>query len=215
MADAAIDNDALLKGVSYGFIDDLLASIPGAPFDYGVLGTAKYVLPKVLKKRPPVRVEEAKSDLSTALESLEILEPTPDETLLAAQLEYEAQLLSLPMHVGECQLIAILVVRALNHVLTGDKAALVAVGPVASAAGIDPAKLSGKFICFEQAVRFLMSSKGAAPIKSAICAERDVDIAMRVCFSCASPEVEKESWLACLESHIEDLRSHSGDILVA
>lgn len=213
MADAAIDNDVLLKGVSYGFLAELLEAIPGAPHAYGMLGSAKFVLHNLLKKRPPHRAAEAKLDLETALATLEVLEPTDQEAALAAQLEFEAQRQGQSMHAGECQLVAMLVCRDLKHVLTGDRKAICAIQPLSQPVGIAAAKLAGRFICFEQAIRHLVIAIGAVPVKTAVCAEREVDVAMRVCFSCASPEVGEASWLAGLDSHIAELRVASGPLL--
>jgi hypothetical protein len=215
MADAVIDNDVVLKGVSYGFLNELLASIPDAPHEYGILGTAKYVLRKALQKRPPNRLDAAKKELEAALAVLEILEPTEPEAALAAQLEFLAQQLAVPMHVGECQLVSMLVTRDLHHVLTGDRKAIMALSSIAPPAGISAEKLSARFICFEQAVRYLVNYQGSDAVRTAICAEREVDHAMRICFSCASPEVGEASWLEGLESHIEELRAASGDLLAA
>jgi hypothetical protein len=215
MADAVIDNDVILKGVSYGFLDSLLAALPGAPFAYGALGTARFVLPKALKKRPPGRAAEAMAELAVALDSLETLEPSEQEAALAAELEYEALRQTKAMHPGECQLVAILVTRTLHHVLTGDRNAIAALGTMSPPASLDPSRLAARFICFEQAVRHLMDAQGAAPVKTSVCAERDVDTAMRVCFSCASPEVGEASWIEGLENHIADLRAASGDLLIA
>ncbi|HUV69869.1 MAG TPA: hypothetical protein VMW15_09430 [Terracidiphilus sp.] len=215
MAEAAVDNDVILKGVSYGFLTELLAAIPEAPHAYGILGTAKFVLRKALQKRPPRRAEATKAELEAALTVLEILEPTEQETALAAQLEFEAQQHAVPMHVGECQLVAMLVTREFHHILTGDRKAIAALASIALPAGIDPARLTARFICFEQAVRHLVVAQGAVLVKTAICAEREVDSAMRVCFSCASPEVDEASWLAGLDNHIADLRAASGGLLAA
>lgn len=215
MANAAIDNDVILKGVSYGLLAELLAAVPGAPHAYGVLGTAKYVLRKALQKRPPQRAEAAKAELEAALALLEVLEPTEPETTLAAQLEFEAQRQGVPMHVGECQLVAMLLIREFSHLLTGDRKAIAALASIAAPAGIDGARLAARFICFEQAIRHLVITEGAAMVKAAICAEREVDPAMRVCFSCSSPEVGEASWIAGLDSHIAELRGLSGDLLAA
>lgn len=213
MADAAVDNDVILKGVSYGFLNELLGAIPGGPYAHGILGTAKYVLRKALRKRPPQRVIAATQELEAVFASLEILEPTEQETAVAAQLEFEAQRQAVPMHVGECQLVAMFVSRGLHHVLTGDRKAIAALASIALPAGIDRTKLTARFICFEQAIRHLVGALGATTVKDAICAEREVDIAMRVCFSCTSPEVGETSWLAGLDSHIADLRAVSGGLL--
>lgn len=212
MADAALDNDVLLKGVSYGLLAVLLDSLPGGPYVHGILGTAKFVLPKILVKRPPNRVEQARADLALALSELETLEPDEHETALAAELEFEAQQKSQPLHAGECQLIAILATRRLRHMLTGDRNAIAALAAAAPAA-VDVAGLARKFICFEQAILYLMNIQGAQRTRDAICAEREVDTAMRICFSCASPEVAAESWAEGLKSHIEALRNETGELL--
>jgi hypothetical protein len=213
MANAVIDNDIILKGASYGFLDNLLAALPGGPFAYGALGTARFVLPKALKRRPPQRAEAAMAELMAALNSLETLEPSEQEMGLAAELEYEAQRQAKPMHPGECQLVAILVLRALHHALTGDRNAIAALGTMQLPSLLHYAALEAKFICFEQAIRHLINAQGAASVKASVCAEKNVDIAMRVCFSCASPEVGEASWIAGLESHIADLRAASGNLL--
>ncbi len=213
MTNAVIDNDIILKGVCYGFLDDLLEALPGGPFSHGALGTARFVLPKALMKRPPLRAAAAMDELTAALATLETLEPSEEEMALAADLEYEAQRQTKPMHPGECQLVAILTVRALHHVLTGDRNAIAALGTMELPSSLTPATLEGKFICFEQAIRHLMHAQGSAAVRASVCAERDVDTAMRVCFSCASPGVEETSWFAGLESHVADLRATSGNLL--
>lgn len=215
MANAAVDNDVILKGVSYGFLDDLLEAVPESPHSYGILGTAKFVLRKALQKRPPRRAEIARNELEAAVASLEVLEPTEQETALAAELEYEAQQQGVAMHVGECQLVAMLVIREFRHILTGDRKAIAALASMVLPAGITPAMLATRFICFEQAIRHLVVARGAIEVRAAICAEREVDAAMRVCFSCASPEVGEASWLAGLDSHIAELRTASRDLLAA
>ncbi|MCI1711396.1 MAG: hypothetical protein LKM39_14505 [Chiayiivirga sp.] len=215
MPDAAIDNDVVLKSVSYGIFDAVLAAVPGGPHSYGVLGTARFVLPKALKKRPPVQLERAIADLAAALQSLDVLEPTRDEALLAAQLEYEALRQAKAMHPGECLLVAILLSRPLKHLLTGDRNAIAALGSMQLPVPLTATKLAGKFVCFEQAIRFLITNMSAVAVRAYICAEPGVDTALRLCFSCSAPEVDQSSWLEGLESQISHLRAASGTLLVA
>ncbi|WP_243040096.1 hypothetical protein [Dyella sedimenti] len=213
MANAAIDNDVILKGVCYGFLGILLGSLPDGPFNYGILGTARFVLPKALKKRPPKRFDVAKADLKKVLAEFETLEPTDTEAALAADLEFEAQRQGLPVHAGECQLIAMLALRNLDHVLTGDRNAIKALATLTLPVSIEHRSLEGKFICFEQAILHLIAAHGAARVREAICAERDVDTSMRLCFSCSSPEVPQSSWISGINSHVADLRSVAGPLL--
>lgn len=214
MADAALDNDVLLKGVSYGILDPLLAALPAGPYEHGILGTAKYVLPKALKKRSPERLDRALQELQASFTKLEILEPDEQEVQLAAQLEFEAQKQSLSLHSGECLLIAMLIRRELRHVLTGDRNAVSALHEARATMPFGDGNLAGRFVCFEQAMLHYAIHVGWSNVKVEICAERGVDTQMRICFSCSSPEATADSWEECLKSSIEDLRSRSGDLLV-
>ncbi len=214
MADAAIDNDVVFKAACYGLLEALLAALPGAPYTHGVLGTARFVLPKLLRKRPPIRAAEASVDLERALATLETLEPTAEEVTLSAALEFEAQLQNLGLHAGECLLCAILWQRGLRHLLTGDKVAIEALSAMTPPVGVDPAAFHGKLICLEQAMLWLLqATTEPATIRATVCAERDVDPAMRVCFSCASPEVGITSWVEGLSSHVTSLRNVAGPLL--
>ena len=215
MADSAVDLDVIFKGVCFGFFNELLAALPHGPHAVGTLGTARYVLPKLLRKRAPHRLQMAQADLQQAMQALEVLEPSAAELAMAAELEYEAQRQALPMHGGECQLIAMLFARNLRYLLTGDRSAINSMAELVPPAGLDKARLAGRFICFEQSIRFLVISQGACWVRAAVCAEREVDTALRVCFSCASPEVGEASWMEGLDSHIQSLRDTAGSLLVA
>lgn len=215
MANAALDNDVLLKSACYGFFRELVESVPGAPHSPGILGTAKFVLPRALRKRPPTSLDNAQAELQKLLDELETLEPTVDEVAIAAELEHHAQTLELPMHVGECQLIAIVLARGLRFLLTGDRSALQAAATLNRAAAFDLEPLNGKLICFEQAVYFLAKSQGASWVRDLVCTEVGVDTALRLCFSCSSSDVPEQSWLEGLESYVSALRETTGALLWA
>ena len=212
MAEAAIDNDVIFKGVCYGLLGPLIAAMP--PAAPGLLGTARFVLPKLLAKRPPRRLQAAQAELAYALQSLEALEPSREEVELAAQLEFEAQRQSLPVHAGECLLVAIIIARDLRWLLTGDRGAIEGLARMEFPPSVDVTKLHGRISCFEQAICRLMAVHEAASIRASICAEREVDTNMRACFSCASPEVGEASWREGLASHIRLIRSHAGNLLM-
>lgn len=213
MADAALDNDVILKGASYGLLSSLLSSVPGGPYAHGALGAARFMLPKKLAKKSVGRMDAAKAELSAALSSFEVLEPTEDEARLAAELQFNAQRSSLPLDAGEAQLTAIVILRDLRHLMTGDKRAIAALGAVPFPDGLERPQLCGRIICFEQAIRALMDAADPPAVRAAICAERDVDTQLRVCFSCASPEVPESSWREGLESAIAEVRSKCPDLL--
>lgn len=214
MAEAVVDNDVLFKSVCYGFWDPLLAAMPPGVQSTGILGTARFVLPKLLRKRPPRRMDKAQDELNHALRTLEVLEPTETESRLAAQLEFEAQRQSLPVHGGESLLVAIVFVRNLRWLLTGDRAAIEGLGRLVFPTDLDPTRLYGRIACFEQAICRLLETLDARSVRAAICAEREVDTCLRVCFSCASPETSEASWREGLDNHIKDLRTRTGALLM-
>lgn len=213
MTDCVIDNDVVLKCVCYGFFDALVVGLPNGPHVPGLLGTARFVLPRLLRRRQPRRFEQAQLELSGLLTRLESLEPSDTETKLAAKLEYEAQRQAIPADVGECQLVAILVSRGYRWLLSGDKRALAGLAAMTLPTEIPREALVGKLMCFEQAVLCLVAAKGGKWVRNAICNERDVDTSMRICFSCTSPEVGEESWNEGLSSEVKNLRVTCGDLL--
>lgn len=214
MADAALDNDVILKGASYGVLTDLLASLPGAPYAHGALGAARFMLPKKLAKKTVTRMDAAKAELEVALAALEVLEPTKDERKLAAELQFNAQRASLPLDVGEAQLTAMAIARKMRHLLTGDKRAIAALASTRFPDGLPRERLVNRVICFEQAIWTLTDALGTANVRATICAEREVDTQMRICFSCSSPEVSEDSWREGLRAAIEAVRIDCPDFLV-
>ncbi|WAH64488.1 hypothetical protein [Xanthomonas hortorum] len=207
MADAALDNDVILKGASYGVLAELLAALPDGPYAHGVLGAARFMLPKKLARKTVVRMDGAIRDLQTALDAFEVLEPDETEQRLAAELQFNAQQASQALDAGEAQLAAMVVTRELRHLLTGDKRAIAALALTPLPVSIDRDQLAHKLICFEQAVWSLLDHQDTASIRAAICAEREVDTQLRICFSCSAPEVEEPSWREGLRSAIEEVRA--------
>lgn len=215
MASAALDNDIILKGASYGFLADLLAALPDGPFSHGVLGAARFMLPKKLAKKTVNRMDKAKAELVAALAELEVLEPDEIEQRLAADLQFNAQQANLPLDAGEAQLIAIVITRKLAHLLTGDKRAIGALALMPFPEIVPREALANRLVCFEQAIWVLCDQIGATALRVAICAEREVDTQMRICFSCASPEVQEASWRQGLRSAIDEIRALGPDLLVS
>jgi hypothetical protein len=213
MADAALDNDVILKGASYGIINDLMAALPDGPFTHGALGAARFMLPKKLAKKQVSRMVDAQADLTSAFATLEVLEPDDEEKRLAAELQFNAQEASLELDPGEAQLTAMVIARDLRHLLTGDKRAIAALGATPFPEGLARELLTQRLICLEQAIWALSDAQGADTVRSAICAEPEVDTQLRICFSCTSPEVEEASWREGLRSAIEQVRHFCPDLL--
>jgi hypothetical protein len=211
---AAVDNDILFKGACYGLLIDLVAAIPCETREVGVLGAAPFVLRSLLRRAklngdPSV----IKAHLDKLLQQAESLEPTTNETRLAAELEFAAQTANLNLDTGESQLCAIAVHRA-SWLVTGDKRAVVALElllqPMAVAAA-----LAGKVICLEQLFVRLLAAIDAVTVRMAVCKEAGIDRALASCFSCYSEEVDPQSWSEGLVSYIADLRSAARTILAA
>lgn len=214
MVTSLMDNDVLQKITAYGLFDSIFRTPPVRHEVYGVLGTAKYVVSKKLKKRPPSRgLDAVLVDLNIALQNLRELEPTPEEVATAAFLEYQAQCLNLELDTGESILCAVLLARQLNHILTGDKRAIGAVEALTTAQNI-PNNIAPKLICLEQLFFWLVNEHDVHNVRAAVCSERAVDRVLTSCFSCYSPEVPNESCFEGLKSYIADLRRAAPTVLV-
>ena len=209
---ALVDNDVLVKGACYGLLAELVATVSG-PIRCGLLGAARFVVPKAIGRqklqREPAVAQQA---FQAFLAQHDLVEPTSAEEALAAELEAAAQALALNLDAGESQLAAMLISRAVPALLTGDKRAVIAMDQLFEAM---PAVqvLAGRIHCLEQAVRRLLASADAGEIRQSICAEPRVDKALTICFSCSSPEVSPPSIAAALDSYIADLRAAAPRVL--
>ena len=209
-----MDNDILHKTTAYGLLDKVLDVAIAHEEIYGILGAAKYIVPKKLKKHLKVRdYETVMVEFNTSINKLEIIEPSEQEVALAAHFEFEAQRLNLEFDDGESQLCAILLSRKLRRVITGDKRAINAAEMLINNNHI-PDEISFKLVCLEQILQWLINEYGIEIIRGGICLEKSLDKAMSYCFSCSSPETTIESCLEGLESYIADLR-HSAPITLA
>lgn len=206
MVTSLMDNDVLHKTTSYGLLQSIVDETVEIHEKYGVLGAAKHVVRRKLKKCPPSRgYERAIEEFNNTFSYIQEIEPTNSEVELAACLEYEAQRLNLELDAGESLLCAVFLSRELNHILTGDKRAIKAVEELITAGKISE-KIASKLICLEQAFQWLLQKHGAEYIRTAVCSERNVDRAISNCFSCSSPEIPSESIGLGLESYIQSIR---------
>lgn len=208
-----VDNDVLSKGTCYGFLDSLIQAV-GPPAEAGVLGQAKFVLPKkIRKKNPAAGVEVALQNLRTSLTKLQDIEPTPQEISLAAQFEFEATQRKVDFDSGESLLAAVMLTRGLQRLFTGDKRAVEALQVLilANIAGV--LNFKHKTVCLEQGVHRMVQQEllTLREARAAVCANRQADTALWICFSCSSPELTESD--AGLNSYIEHLRNQAPDIL--
>jgi len=209
---AVVDNDIIFKGACYSLLTALCQAAGGQVMDLGTLSAARFVVERRIRRAG------IKGDVSAAVEALRTfidgataLDPTADEQNLAAELEYAAQLLALPLDAGESLLCSIVAIRGIPWMLTGDKRAIEA---LESMLGAKPqlAAISAKVKCLEQLVLALVEKAGVPAIREKVCAER-VDMALTYSFSCFQPEAQPQSVLDGLNSYIGDLRGKAPHVL--
>lgn len=214
MADgAAIDTDVLLKTAAYRLASELVAVLEpmGAP---GALGLAHLIAVKQLARKRGLRDREgAAAELELLLSMLGRLEPDDDEIAMAAELTAQAQQRGLPLDAGEAQLTAIVVARALPLLVTGDKRAI---GALARLVGDRPlhASLVGRLACFEQVLAAIAGITGEHELRSRICAEPDIDGAMRLACSCGAEGWDPAQLHEACDSFVAAVRAEVGGLLI-
>lgn len=213
--DTLLDNDILMKGACYGLLDELFPQSATQTTQVGILGAAKFVLAKAIKQRqlqgnPKIVIDR----LNTFINNSHIVEPTEMEQRLAADLELLAQREGVALDAGESQLCAVLVIRGLCLLLTGDKRAIQSMEHLlASEKRLQP--ICGRVQCLEQLVLAWITESNLSLIGTAICSEPDVDKTLAICFNCRSTTLRPEVVIDCLNSYVSDLRCHAPQILAA
>jgi hypothetical protein len=207
---ALVDNDILFKGACYGLIHELVGIEPPL---VGVLGAARFVLPLKIRRAQLVGSREgALIELGKFLERSQHLEPVQAEQVFAADLEAAAQKMGERLHIGESQLCAILIHRSVPALLTGDKRAI---GVLEKLLSVEPrlCELAGKTRCLEQLVLALVRAWGVIRVRSAVCAEPRIDLALSNCFSCTASDAAAAQVLEGLNSYINALRREADRVL--
>lgn len=177
-----------------------------------VLGAARFVVRNRIHRaqvpQPDVRVAAFEAFLA----SVESLEPTDEEIALAAELEEVAARHVLELDAGESQLVAVLQLRLLSKVITGDKRAIAATSGLL-AAGAPIGGVKGRLVSLEQLAVSLLVDYGAGALRGAVCAAPSVDRTLTICCSCQSQGVDQSQILDGLSSYIGSLRNQSGAVL--
>jgi hypothetical protein len=210
----AVDNDIVLKASCYG-ASSALWPVDATPMSIGVLGQARFVVSKRLKRmRLTGSVDDAMAELALILEHAELLEPNETEIILAANIEARAAEGSHELDSGESQLAAIVVIRGLPLLQTGDKRAIRGMEALLDAIS-ELIGLVGRVMCLEQLVHAAVSRGSLDDLRGPICREPAVDTALSMCFACHSPNPSADDVLEGLASYIEDLRRDALRVLVA
>lgn len=212
---SVIDNDILLKGACYGLLIQITRQI-SVEQSIGVLGAARFVVPKRITKNPPKKGAQAALDVFNAfLDTAVVLETTEDEQLMAADLELAAQRSGLTLDSGESQLCAIVFHRSVPLMSTGDKRAIYSIDCMLEHDTRLKA-LCGRVRCLEQIFLSALDEVDALPIlRAAVCGEPQVDKALSICFTCHSPALDKEEATRGLQSYVSDLRNIAPHVLAA
>jgi hypothetical protein len=202
-----IDNDVVLKASCYGLVDELLMPICTAIPLAGVLGTARFVLPRRIRRIGlSGGTDLAVARLESLLSSVETVEPTDQEQQAAADFELAAQRAGLNLDVGESQLCAVAVGRDIPQLLTGDKRAIAAMEALLDY-DVRLATLHGRICSLEQIV-FAALRRNGEGVRTAICNQPSVDKTLTICSGCRN-EWSRETMVECLQSYIEDLRKQA------
>lgn len=212
--DTIVDNDILFKVACFCLFDELiLANCNPDEGSVGILGAARYVVPKKIQKNVRAAIATAaKKAFQTFIDRAVIIEPTEDEQVMAADFELAAQRAAVALDSGESQLCAVLIARTLPLLLTGDKRAICALEHLL-ATDARLSALSGKVRCLEQLVLRPLSAENYWRFRVAVCQDPGVDKTLAICFSCTLEEATLEGITEGLKSYINDLRTKANRIL--
>ena len=204
------DVDVAWKVCAYGATSSFINATRTRQAPPAMLSVSRFVLRSLANRRPGV---DSAPDLDQQVDHLianaVLVNPTPEEIAFAEKLEEKASRLLLEFDVGESQLLAVLVHRCAELLLTGDKRAIRAMYL------LDIDNIDGRIAALEQVFATMIVPDGLSPLRDAICANPRVDRAMTVCFACASPTVSTADVNAALASYVGSLRAESGNLLYA
>lgn len=119
-----LDNDVVLKTCSYGVGTQLVQLGTTGVLAPAILALARFTLRSRLERsRVLVDPRGASAQLDAVLAQIRLLEPTPKEVEIAADLEAAATEVNLSLDAGESQLMAMLMARGGLALVSGDKRA--------------------------------------------------------------------------------------------
>lgn len=209
-----LDSDVVKKLAAYDLFNETYSIAQKSGHDLLILGAAPFVLAKAVSKSRSIsdRLGVAQR-LTDAVKLCILLEPSEEETLLAAALEDAGQRLGFPFDTGESLLVAILSTRAGHALATGDKRALAVLPTLADGAGILP-KLQFRIACLEQVISAVIKSCPDSDLAAKkVCSEPLADTAISICFGCASESFAAEAAIAALSSYTNHLRKECVPLL--
>jgi len=210
MVRSLIDNDVIIKLIAYGLGRDMIKVTNKNGIPPAMLGVGRFVVrDRLARGGRIVDSEAALGDFDKILSELLLIEPSEKEIEMAAEFEQKATLENLELDGGESQLLAILIAREAEVMITGDKRAIRAIAGVASNSAKD------RVACLEQTIASIIEHIGIKLARERICKEPNVDKAITICFACRSEEIPSvESVRSGLCSYIEHVRKDSSGVML-
>ena len=204
-----LDTDIVLKCAAWNLEGELLGilSANGKP---ATLGLVHLIAARQMSRLRLNDREAGGRNLDILLSQLECLEPDQQEAELAAEIVEVAQVRNLPIDPGEAQLFAIAANRCIPLLLTGDKRAIRAMSEINEDQGL---ALEDRLVCLEQAIRAIVAATQPLTVRDKICAEPEVDGAMRLICSCGRQDWDPGQLDEGLESFIAEIRRGAGPLL--
>jgi hypothetical protein len=209
VTNTALDNDLLIKGACYWLLPEILEATGSTTTTCGVLGAAKYVCANALMNRG---LKDALDCLIKLLNELVLLDPSETEASIAAEIELEAQRSGLNLDVGESILFAIVSVRNIPVLATGDKRAIAAIEKIVIERH-QQEFWSERVLCLEQIIRRILGHTDPISVRDRICAAPTADKSLAICFSCAGGTGDADAWISGLNSYIAAIRKIAPAVL--
>lgn len=210
MSPVLIDNDVIIKVALYGlgpaFIE--VTAPQGTP--PAILNVGRFVVRDRLNRdKRFVNKTAAIECFDALLPNLVLLEPSDEELASAAEFEMLATRANLDLDGGESQLLAILLTRMGNLLITGDKRAIHAIALIASG------ETQRKLACFEQLIASILTLVDTNTLRRRVCLEPLADKATTICCSCASERALSTSdLLEAIDSYTRHVRSGAAGTLL-
>jgi hypothetical protein len=212
--DILLDNDIILKVCCFDFVAEVIECLQKGR-EVWVLGTARFVLNSRIKRSISIRNKDsAIKSLANLIAQTRTVEPDDSEVAFAAEFESRATANNLILDGGESLLLAVLLGRSAELMLTGDKRAISAIEAITPAI-TNQATPTGKLGSLEQLFLHLLSKIDVLQMHQKICREPSADLSLTNCFSCNSGQVSLDDAILGLMSYIRALRLQAPTVLVA
>lgn len=172
-----IDNDIVIKLACMNVYQDGIASAGFQAAQVGSVGVMLRYMGRASEERrlALTRGNKAHAEcLKQAVHSIAEIEPTEQESRIAAAAMKAALMNDIDVQEGELTLMVIAAARGAIEVATGDKRALCSL-PALRVHWPALVALSGKFICLEQIFKMLCQRQGLKRVRDAIAAAPDAD----------------------------------------